>query len=800
MALASVALALLLGARTVVLASEASVDSGSSGITDASAELDSSAASPGPDWDAVTSDIAEYVDSYSGGASVEAIVVKDGTVVAQYSRSGSGTVSTDAADGEVHQAPTMDGQTSSRADESAASSASAGSRADGSADSASSGSADSAFDDSEDAGIGNKSDSDYLERDQGTIVGQQVGDASETQSATELTTSSIVNWGRCSDLLVWASVMQLVEQGKIDLDASIRSELPDGVSLPEGSGVITMLDLMNHTTGFNVSMSSSSSLSSQGRSILDIIGLYDVTQAFDPGEIVSYSSYDVALAAAVVEQVSGMDICTYVTQNILEPLGMQDTAVAVGLSAARMAQSSDERTAEVASRLTTLTAPANASVATLADVIESLRSDLTDASLTESIDGTALTCIGSMENLAKLASALVAPADAESIFAYDQTKDEFFATSRTFPALSTRRIAHGMFALPTMPSSVGALGVSAGVTCGAYMNRQMGTVVVVLVGESSRQGLVQGIAGVAMRSAAEREAEALQAISSEGDAQAESSLTAQDVQDAESSSDAQSLTDASSSNSSNDLIASEGDGQTEETAEERETGVENQVDWSGVYQDAALPTSGPAKLLSFFERTRVSYDVETDTLTINGTPTTSLGEGVYATAEPSGNDPYRFHVGLARGLEFSRVTGDSYAVPLLTLVVETCLVIGGLYAFVMSVGYTVVGVGSLLRARIRRIPWQGQKSCLALALITAAASSWTLISMLAGENVFLATMSVECILNAVYSLCAIGLIIWIFVTRWRGTARTKRSLAAAILVCFAAGLLAFNFLYWEMLP
>ena len=40
--------------------------------------------------------------------------------------------------------------------------------------------------------------------------------------------NSVFEWGSTTKLLVWSSVMQLYEQGKIDLDTDIRQYLPEG--------------------------------------------------------------------------------------------------------------------------------------------------------------------------------------------------------------------------------------------------------------------------------------------------------------------------------------------------------------------------------------------------------------------------------------------------------------------------------------------------------------------------------------------------------------------------------------------
>ncbi len=67
---------------------------------------------------------------------------------------------------------------------------------------------------------------------------------------------SVFEWGSISKTLIWVSVMQLKEQGKIDLDRDVREYLPEGffqhLSYAEP---ITMMNLMNHTAGWQESTS-----------------------------------------------------------------------------------------------------------------------------------------------------------------------------------------------------------------------------------------------------------------------------------------------------------------------------------------------------------------------------------------------------------------------------------------------------------------------------------------------------------------------------------------------------------------
>lgn len=62
---------------------------------------------------------------------------------------------------------------------------------------------------------------------------------------------TVMEWGSISKLAVWTSVMQLEEQGEIDLNVDIRSYLPENfLTKLKYDDPITMLNLMNHNAGF----------------------------------------------------------------------------------------------------------------------------------------------------------------------------------------------------------------------------------------------------------------------------------------------------------------------------------------------------------------------------------------------------------------------------------------------------------------------------------------------------------------------------------------------------------------------
>jgi len=129
--------------------------------------------------------------------------------------------------------------------------------------------------------------------------------------------------GSNTKLLTWTAVMQLVEEGKLDLDADVNSYLdfsiPDTFPQP-----ITLRHLMAHTAGFenrDIGM-----LAPSPETVVPI-GRWLATQmparVRQPGVEAGYSNYGTALAGYIIERVSGMTYERYIEQRLLGPLDMR---------------------------------------------------------------------------------------------------------------------------------------------------------------------------------------------------------------------------------------------------------------------------------------------------------------------------------------------------------------------------------------------------------------------------------------------------------------------------------------------
>lgn len=141
--------------------------------------------------------------------------------------------------------------------------------------------------------------------------------------------NTVYEWGSISKTMTWVSVMQLWEQGLLDLEADIRTYLPEGFFRHlRYDDPITMLDLMNHKGGWaEPTYGFGTTDASKILSLCEALQTCEPAQVARPGEMTSYSNWGATLAGYIVECVSGMDYCDYVHTNILEPLGMEHTAV-----------------------------------------------------------------------------------------------------------------------------------------------------------------------------------------------------------------------------------------------------------------------------------------------------------------------------------------------------------------------------------------------------------------------------------------------------------------------------------------
>ena len=128
--------------------------------------------------------------------------------------------------------------------------------------------------------------------------------------------------GSVSKLFTWTAVMQLVEQGKLDLDADINGYLDFKIP-PRNGKPITLRNIMTHTPGFDEAIRALIIANPKDLPTLEAAQKHWIPpRVTDAGSTPAYSNYGAGLAGYIVQRVSGMSFDDYIEQKIFAPLGM----------------------------------------------------------------------------------------------------------------------------------------------------------------------------------------------------------------------------------------------------------------------------------------------------------------------------------------------------------------------------------------------------------------------------------------------------------------------------------------------
>jgi CubicO group peptidase (beta-lactamase class C family) len=137
--------------------------------------------------------------------------------------------------------------------------------------------------------------------------------------------SSMFRPGSISKLYTWLAVMQLVEQGKLDLDVDVNNylntfQIKD--SFPEQP--VTLRHIMTHTAGFEEGWAGYLIFTDEEKLIplAEAMAKYQPARVYAPGERVAYSNWGTATAGLIVANVSGETFEAYIEKNLFKPLGM----------------------------------------------------------------------------------------------------------------------------------------------------------------------------------------------------------------------------------------------------------------------------------------------------------------------------------------------------------------------------------------------------------------------------------------------------------------------------------------------
>jgi CubicO group peptidase (beta-lactamase class C family) len=142
-----------------------------------------------------------------------------------------------------------------------------------------------------------------LEVDTGTLF--QIGSTTKTYTATVL--------------------MMLAEPGQVDLDATVRTYVPElRLKDEEAARTVTVLQLLNHTAGWSGDLHENTGDGDDARErFLDVLA--SAGQNSPPGKEASYNNAAVNLAGLVIERITGKTYEAAVKEMLLDPLGMDSS-------------------------------------------------------------------------------------------------------------------------------------------------------------------------------------------------------------------------------------------------------------------------------------------------------------------------------------------------------------------------------------------------------------------------------------------------------------------------------------------
>ncbi|HEX4069965.1 MAG TPA: serine hydrolase domain-containing protein, partial [Planctomycetaceae bacterium] len=153
-------------------------------------------------------------------------------------------------------------------------------------------------------------------------------DAAGTVPATA---DTVYRVGSVSKLFTDLAVMQLVEQGRLDLDAPVSRVLPEFAPVNPFKIPITLRHLMSHRAGLVREPPVGHYFDPSQPSLLGVVqSLARTTLLAEPGTRTKYSNAGIAVVGAVVERVTGKPFARAIEDALLKPLGMTQSSFEPG--------------------------------------------------------------------------------------------------------------------------------------------------------------------------------------------------------------------------------------------------------------------------------------------------------------------------------------------------------------------------------------------------------------------------------------------------------------------------------------
>jgi len=152
---------------------------------------------------------------------------------------------------------------------------------------------------------------------------QQGYGLSDVENSVPVKAGTVYRLASASKPITATAVMQLVERGKIDLDAPVQKYIP---AFPKKAYPVTVRDLLNHTSGIRHYKGDEEDSTRYYGSLTEALSIFkDDPLEHPPGSKFTYSTYGYTLLGAIVEAASGLTFTDYLRENIFKPAGMSQS-------------------------------------------------------------------------------------------------------------------------------------------------------------------------------------------------------------------------------------------------------------------------------------------------------------------------------------------------------------------------------------------------------------------------------------------------------------------------------------------
>jgi CubicO group peptidase (beta-lactamase class C family) len=177
--------------------------------------------------------------------------------------------------------------------------------------------------------------------DDQSIAWQQGFGYADRKYKIAATPRTLYRAGSISKLFNAMAVMQLVEDGKMDIDRPLSSYLPEfriRSRFGDTRG-ITPRSIMTHHSGLPGNWIDGMWTEEPQTFTQLVHAIRDEYVAFPPDTVTSYSNLGVTLLGHAIQNVSGQAYAEFLDQGLLQPMGMKDSRYAAGISGNAAARS-----------------------------------------------------------------------------------------------------------------------------------------------------------------------------------------------------------------------------------------------------------------------------------------------------------------------------------------------------------------------------------------------------------------------------------------------------------------------------